>query len=58
MQFLRRKFEHSPEYGRVAPFLIFVAFTALQGKLGEDSRYGLYPRLGARDLAESSGFSV
>ena len=42
MNFLRRKFAGSPEYARVAPFLIFVALTALQGKLGEDSRYWLY----------------
>jgi uncharacterized protein len=42
MHFLRRKFEDSPEYARVAPFVIFVALTALQGQLGEDSRYWLY----------------
>jgi CAAX prenyl protease-like protein len=42
MQFLRKKFEGSPEYARVAPFVVFVALTALQGKLGEDSRYWLY----------------
>ena len=42
MQFLRRKFAGSPEYARVAPFVIFVALTALQGQLGEDSRYWLY----------------
>ena len=42
MNFLRRKFAGSPEYARVAPFVIFVALTALQGKLGEDSRYWLY----------------
>ncbi len=32
----------SPEYARVAPFVIFVVLTALQGKLGEDSTYWLY----------------
>jgi hypothetical protein len=42
MDFLRRKFEGSPEYARVAPFVIFVVLTALQGQLGEDSRYWLY----------------
>jgi len=42
MYFLRRKFEGSPEYARVAPFVIFVLCTALQGELGEDSRYWLY----------------
>ena len=42
MTFLRRKFEGSPEYARVAPFVIFVALTALQGHLGEDSRYWIY----------------
>jgi uncharacterized protein len=42
MNFLRRKFEGSPEYARVAPFVIFVALTALQGQLGEASRYWLY----------------
>ncbi len=42
MNSLRRKFEGSPEYARVAPFVVFVALTALQGQLGEDSRYWLY----------------
>jgi uncharacterized protein len=42
MNLLRRRFESSPEYARVAPFVIFVALTALQGQLGEDSRYWLY----------------
>ena len=42
MNYLRRKFEGSPEYARVAPFVIFVALTALQGQLGEGSRYWLY----------------
>ena len=36
------KFAGSPEYARVAPFAIFVVLTALQGQLGEDSRYWLY----------------
>ena len=42
MNFLRRKFEGSPDYARVAPFVIFVLLTTLQGQLGEDSRYWLY----------------
>ncbi len=42
MHFLRRKFETSPEYARVAPFAIFVTLTALQGEAGEDSRYWFY----------------
>jgi uncharacterized protein len=42
MNLLRRKFEGSPEYARVVPFVIFVALTALQGQFGEDSRYWLY----------------
>jgi hypothetical protein len=42
MNFLRRKFEGSPDYARVAPFVIFVVLTSLQGQFGEDSRYWLY----------------
>jgi uncharacterized protein len=42
MHFLRKKFEGSPEYARVAPFAAFVVLTALQGQLGEDSRYWIY----------------
>src|SRR5512136_2625268 len=42
MHFLRQKCEASPEYARIAPFVIFVVLTALQGQLGEDSRYWLY----------------
>ncbi len=42
MNVFRRKCESSPEYARVAPFVIFVILTALQGQLGEDSRYWLY----------------
>jgi uncharacterized protein len=42
MTFLRRKFEGSPDYARVAPFVIFVVLTACQGQFGEDSRYWLY----------------
>ncbi|MEY2428621.1 MAG: protease family protein [Verrucomicrobiota bacterium] len=44
MDFLRKKFAASPEYARIAPFVIFVVFTAAQGQLGlgEASRYWLY----------------
>jgi uncharacterized protein len=42
MHLLRKKFEGSPEYVRVAPFAAFVVLTAMQGQLGEDSRYWLY----------------
>ena len=42
MDFLRKKFEVSPEYVRIAPFVIFVILTALQGQFGEDSRFWLY----------------
>jgi len=40
MDFLRKKFEVSPEYARVAPFVIFVVLTALQGEGG--SRFWVY----------------
>ena len=33
MNFLRRKFEGSPDYARVAPFVIFVVLTALPGQV-------------------------
>ncbi len=42
MNFLRKKFEASPEYSRIVPFGVFVALTVLQGKFGEDSRYWMY----------------
>ncbi len=42
MSFIRQKMKSSPEYARVAPFVIFVFLTALQGKLGEGSEYWLY----------------
>jgi CAAX prenyl protease-like protein len=42
MNFLRKKFEGSPAYARVVPFVIFVALTSLQGLFGEDSRYWIY----------------
>ncbi len=42
MNFLRTKFERSPDYARVAPFVIFVLLTVLQGMLGEAGRYWIY----------------
>ena len=42
MDFLRKKFAGSPEYARIAPFVIFVVLTTLQGQIGEASRYWLY----------------
>ena len=42
MNFLRRRLASSPDYARVAPLVVFVLLTMLQGKLGEDSRYWLY----------------
>ncbi len=42
MSFVRHKMKSSPEYARVAPFVVFVLLTAFQGKLGEGSEYWLY----------------
>ena len=42
MRFLEKKFSGSPATVRVAPFVIFLALTACQGKLGETSAYWLY----------------
>src|SRR5260370_35686615 len=42
MNFLRKRFEGSPAYARVVPFVIFVALTSLQGLFGEDSCYWIY----------------
>ena len=42
MHFLRKKFEGSPEYARVAPFAVFVILTTCQGQFGAESRYWLY----------------
>jgi CAAX prenyl protease-like protein len=39
---LLNRLRASPMAARVAPFLIFAAFTSLQGKLGEGSQYWLY----------------
>ena len=42
MHFLRKKFEGSPDYARVAPFLVYVVLTALQGEFGPASLYWVY----------------
>ncbi len=42
MLFLRKKFEASPAYARIAPFVIFLALTFCQGQFGEASRYWFY----------------
>jgi CAAX prenyl protease-like protein len=42
MEILRKKFSGSPEYARIAPFVIFVVLTALQGQFGEASRFWVY----------------
>lgn len=39
---LTKKLRDSPATARVAPFIIFLAVTVLQGQLGESSRYWLY----------------
>jgi len=44
MSFFRRKFEGSPEYARIPPFIIFVRCTTLKGELGEDSLFWAYLR--------------
>ncbi len=36
------KLRESPLWVRVAPFLIFVTLTSLQGKFGEESKYWIY----------------
>ena len=42
MQFLRQKFEASPEYPRILPFAAFVVLTFGQGQLGPSSPYWVY----------------
>jgi uncharacterized protein len=37
-----KKLQDSPTFARVAPFVIFLAVTALQGQVGEASRYWFY----------------
>lgn len=39
---LRTRFEQSPVFARVAPFVIFLALTFMQGWFGEASRYWVY----------------
>src|ERR1051325_8029894 len=42
MSFFREKFQASPIYARVAPFVIFLVLTFCQGQFGEGSRYWFY----------------
>lgn len=42
MNFFRQKCQASPNYARVAPFVIFVALTACQGFFGKSSPYWVY----------------
>jgi CAAX prenyl protease-like protein len=42
MKRLREALNRSPIVARVAPFVVFVALTALQGKLGPNSQYWVY----------------
>ncbi len=42
MQFLRKKFEASPEYPRILPFAVFVILTFGQGEFGSSSPYWVY----------------
>jgi len=39
---LRKQFEESPVLARVVPFVVFVALTACQGRVGEASSYWIY----------------
>lgn len=39
---LRTRFEQSPIFARVAPFVIFLVLTFMQGWFGEASRYWMY----------------
>lgn len=42
MQFLRAKFEHSPIYVRVMPFVVFLALTFFQQSFGPHGAYWFY----------------
>lgn len=42
MNLLRKKFQTSAIYARVAPFVIFLVLTFAQGQFGEESRYWFY----------------
>ena len=42
MFFLRKQFEASPAFARVAPFVVFLILTFCQGQFGEASRYWFY----------------
>src|SRR5438477_4356398 len=42
MTFLRKKFETSPEFARIAPLAVYAILGMFQGQLGEESRYWFY----------------
>jgi uncharacterized protein len=42
MNYLRRKFEGSPEYARVAPYAMYLIIGLFQGEIGADSLYWVY----------------
>ncbi|MDH7504270.1 MAG: CAAX prenyl protease-related protein [Verrucomicrobiota bacterium] len=42
MKAIRKSFESSPLIARVAPFIVFIALTLFQGRLGEGSHYWIY----------------
>lgn len=42
MQFFQKKFAASAEYVRIAPFVIFLGFTFVQGWMGSPASYWLY----------------
>ena len=42
MNGLTAKLRSTPMIARVAPYIIFVALTALQGQFGEESKYWFY----------------
>src|SRR5258707_3352450 len=42
MNFLRKKFDASPEFARAAPYIGFVMVTFLQGALGPAAPYWVY----------------
>src|SRR5687768_17371379 len=42
MNWVRKALDRSPLVARVAPFLVFVALTALQGKVEAGSEYWMY----------------
>ncbi|NLH73243.1 MAG: CAAX prenyl protease-related protein [Verrucomicrobia bacterium] len=42
MKAIHKSFESSPLVARVAPFIVFIALTLFQGRLGESSHYWIY----------------